>query len=118
MEIIIDTHLQRDFSIDTIQPILESEFASQLNTNLLGRPSCSSSRDRDISAAPLPAGGSDPDLAGQASAGSRDMPLDLLAIELESKYLHARMLLCDLQKVIKIHLRTLPIKMTSTSRME
>ncbi len=57
VEIVIDTHLQRDFTIDTIQPILEREFASQLKTHLLGRPSYFSSRDRDICADPLLVGG-------------------------------------------------------------
>ncbi len=96
VEIVIGAHLQNDFTIDTILPILEREFASQLNTKLIGRPSYFGSRDREIGVDSLIVGGSDPDITGQARAASKDVSLDLLAIELESPYLHARMLLCDL----------------------
>ncbi len=68
--IAIDTHLQREFRIDTIKAILASDFASQLRLKLECRPLYLNPRDREICAARPLEGGSDPDLAGQASADS------------------------------------------------
>jgi hypothetical protein len=66
----INMHLQREFRIATVKAILSSDFASQLRSKLECRPPYLNPRDREIRAALPIEGGSDLDLAGQASAAS------------------------------------------------
>jgi hypothetical protein len=60
-----------------IKALLAREFASQLQMHMKQRASCLSPRDRDFCFDPLLVGGSDPDLAGQASSDRKN---DRLAI--------------------------------------
>ena len=66
-EIEIGTHLQCKLGIDRMKGLLAREFASPLRIKLKCRPSFFQPRDRDVRADPPLEGGSDPDLAGQAT---------------------------------------------------
>ena len=63
----LDRPLQCEFGINKITALLACEFASQLQLHMQQRSSYLSPRDRDFGVDPLLVGGSDPDLAGQAS---------------------------------------------------
>ena len=105
-EIIIDAHIQRDFSINTIQRILERQLASQLSITLGARPSYFSTRDRENCVDPLLENESYSVFAGQASADSTDESTTIVASAFQATYLYAQMLLCDLDAEIQVNLKT------------
>jgi hypothetical protein len=105
-EIIIDAHLKCDFNIDTIHSLIARDFASQLSIHLSGRPSCFNPRDREICVDPPLVDESYSNLAGQAGVDSQDERPATLTTALEANYLYTSMLLCDLDKAIKVTLRT------------
>ncbi len=66
-EIDIDSCRQHEFGIDTMKTLLAREFASQPQVQMQCSSSFFQPRDRDVRADPPLEGGSDLDLAGQAT---------------------------------------------------